>query len=70
MKQLIGEAKSEGESPVNSEEESVKAERGYTSDSELTKSPRQTSARSQSPIVVPLTMSNSTNNTGGWILVS
>lgn len=55
---------------MNSEEESVKAERGYTSDSELTKSPKQISARPQSPTVVPITMSNSTNNTGGWILVS
>lgn len=59
-------AKSEGEAPVSSEEESISTDRGYTSDSELTKSPRHVqSPRSQSPIIVPQT----TNNTGGWIIV-
>lgn len=61
-------ARSEGESPANSEEESsFKNERGYTSDSELAKSPKHGSARPQSPVIVPAAGSA---NGGGWILVS
>lgn len=58
-------ARSDGESPTNSEEESAKNERGYTSDSELAKSPRH--ARPQSPVIVPAA---GAANGGGWILVS
>lgn len=57
-----GGARSEGESPVNSEEETIKSDRGYTSDSELAKSPKHAVTRPQSPVIVP--------NGGGWILVS
>ncbi|KAK9718628.1 Guanine nucleotide exchange factor in Golgi transport N-terminal [Popillia japonica] len=67
--QLDPGARSEGEGPVSSEEESSITDRGYTSDSELTKSPKHTS-RSQSPIVLPITTPpQHTTNTGGWILV-
>lgn len=58
------EAKSEGESPLNSDEETLKNERGYTSDSELAKSPKHT--RPHSPVIVPSAVSNG----GGWILVN
>lgn len=64
-------ARSEGDSPTNSEEETLKQhERGYTSDSELTKSPKHaaaTAVRSQSPVIVPV---GASANGGGWILVS
>ncbi|RZC32907.1 Sec7 domain containing protein [Asbolus verrucosus] len=54
--------KSDGEGPPGSDEETI--DRGYTSDSELSRSPKHTSNRSQSP-----QMSPGTPNTGGWILV-
>lgn len=62
-------ARSDGESPTNSGgEESLKMERGYTSDSELAKSPRHVAAaRPQSPVIVPAA---GNANGGGWILVS
>lgn len=68
-------AKSEGEGPVSSDEEAINTDRGYTSDSELTRSPKQTAAsRSQSPTDVPITTSVSQStikgSSGGWILVS
>ncbi|KAI4455886.1 guanyl-nucleotide exchange factor [Holotrichia oblita] len=67
--QLDPGARSEGEGPVSSEEESSITDRGYTSDSELTKSPKH-SSRSQSPIILPITTPpQHTTNTGGWILV-
>lgn len=44
-------------------------DRGYTSDSELTKSPKNTSVRSQSPVLLSPT-SPASNNSGGWIFVS
>lgn len=62
-------AKSEGEGPISSEEESASTDRGYTSDSELAKSPRHASSRSQSPLIVPISSTGSHTNTGGWILV-
>ncbi|GJQ80967.1 putative regulation of ARF protein signal transduction [Trypoxylus dichotomus] len=62
-------ARSEGEGPISSEEESSITDRGYTSDSELTRSPKH-SSRSQSPIILPITTPpQHTTNTGGWILV-
>ncbi|XP_022900368.2 Golgi-specific brefeldin A-resistance guanine nucleotide exchange factor 1 [Onthophagus taurus] len=61
--------KSEGEGPVSSEEESV-SDRGYTSDSELSKSPKFNGHRSTSPVIVPpQTVPPPQNNSGGWILV-
>ncbi|ERL94183.1 hypothetical protein D910_11465 [Dendroctonus ponderosae] len=60
--------KSEGETQVNSDEESVVSDRGYTSDSELTKTPKHSNPRAQSPLIVP-TSPVGTPNTGGWILV-
>lgn len=57
-------AKSEGEGPISSEEESVATDRGYTSDSELTKSPKHNSRPNS-----PQTTSPQNNATGGWILV-
>jgi brefeldin A-resistance guanine nucleotide exchange factor 1 len=54
--------KSDGEGPPASDEESS-IDRGYTSDSELSKSPKH-SNRPHSPQVSP-----GSPNTGGWILV-
>ncbi|KAF5306262.1 hypothetical protein FQA39_LY08960 [Lamprigera yunnana] len=65
-------AKSEGEGPASSEDEVPSTDRGYTSDSELTRSPKHlVTSRSQSPIVIPITSSHTSvqNNTDGWILV-
>ncbi|KAJ8926524.1 hypothetical protein NQ314_021126 [Rhamnusium bicolor] len=59
--------KSDGETQVNSDEE-VSTDRGYTSDSELTKSPKHGQQRPHSPIIVPNSPVG-TPNTGGWILV-
>lgn len=62
--------KFEGEGPVSSEEEFLSIDRGYTSDSELVKSPRHGQIpRPQSPNIIPITIPPQTNN-GGWILVS
>ncbi|KAL3273590.1 hypothetical protein HHI36_015022 [Cryptolaemus montrouzieri] len=60
-------AKSDGER-TNDEDYSF-VDRGYTSDSELTKSPKNTAARSQSPVFMS-PVSPASNNSGGWILVS
>ncbi|CAH1155460.1 unnamed protein product [Phaedon cochleariae] len=57
--------KSEENSTVNSDEESPVTDRGYTSDSEVTKSPKH---RPQSPVIIPISPVG-TPNTGGWILV-
>lgn len=60
--------RSDGENPTNSDEEEITTDRGYTSDSELTKSPKHIDHRAYSPV-----MANSpigSPNTGGWILVS
>lgn len=55
---------------MSSEEESLSTDRGYTSDSELTKSPKHMSSRSQSPVILPIPYNGSqSNNIGGWILV-
>lgn len=67
-------AKSEGEGPASSEDETISTDRGYTSDSELTRSPRHGHiSRSQSPTVLPVSTSATQisvqNNAGGWILV-
>ncbi|XP_045476199.1 Golgi-specific brefeldin A-resistance guanine nucleotide exchange factor 1 [Harmonia axyridis] len=59
--------KSDSERP--SDEDYSFVDRGYTSDSELTKSPKNTSMRSQSPVLVSPT-SPASNNSGGWIFVS
>ncbi|KAJ8916109.1 hypothetical protein NQ315_004476 [Exocentrus adspersus] len=64
--QLDQGTKSDGENQVNSDEE-VSTDRGYTSDSELTKSPKH-GQRPHSPLIVP-TSPVGTPNTGGWILV-
>lgn len=64
-------AKSEGEAPASSEDE-INTDRGYTSDSELTRSPRHPSQRSQSPVIlapVAPPAGAQQSNTGGWILV-
>ncbi|CAG9763319.1 unnamed protein product [Ceutorhynchus assimilis] len=53
------QSKSDGENQINSDEESVVSDRGYTSDSELTK--KQKAILATSPCGTP--------NTGGWILV-
>jgi brefeldin A-resistance guanine nucleotide exchange factor 1 len=58
----IQSTKSDGEGPPASDEESS-IDRGYTSDSELSKSPKH-SNRPHSPQVSP-----GSPNTGGWILV-
>ncbi|XP_050302323.1 Golgi-specific brefeldin A-resistance guanine nucleotide exchange factor 1 [Anthonomus grandis grandis] len=58
--------KSDGENPINSDEESVVSDRGYTSDSELTKSPKHANQRAQDHLI---TSPVGTPNTGGWILV-
>lgn len=50
---------------ISSEEESIATDRGYTSDSELTRTPKHTS-RPQSPLI---TMPPTYNSTGGWIFV-
>lgn len=64
-------ARSEPECAMSSEEESLNADKGYTSDSELTKSPKHAAVRSQSPIIVPVSpIGTPQNNAGGWILVS
>lgn len=55
---------------MQSEEDTPKTDRGYTSDSELAKSPKHAAGRSHSPIIVPAVGTNTINNTGGWILVS
>ncbi|KAL1494184.1 hypothetical protein ABEB36_009823 [Hypothenemus hampei] len=60
--------KSEGENQINSDEESVISDRGYTSDSELTKNSKHSVQRAHSPLIVP-TSPIGTPNTGGWILV-
>lgn len=65
---LLG-TKSDGEAPASSEEESVSTDRGYTSDSELTRSPKHVASRPQSPIIVPVSYSGTPANAGGWILV-
>lgn len=44
------------------------SDRGYTSDSELTKSPKHNNQRANSPLILP-TSPSGTANTGGWILV-
>lgn len=68
--QLEQGTKSDGECPASSEEESLSTDRGYTSDSELTKSPKHATSRPQSPVILPVSYSGSQNgNTGGWILV-
>ncbi|KAB0793293.1 hypothetical protein PPYR_12913 [Photinus pyralis] len=64
-------AKSDGEGAASSEDEHVSTDRGYTSDSELTRSPKHvSSSRPQSPLIVtassPVTVQS---NTGGWIVV-
>lgn len=59
--------KSEGENQINSDDESIVSDRGYTSDTELTKAAR-TNQRAPSPILVPNSPIG-TPNTGGWILV-
>lgn len=57
-------ARSEGE-PHNSDEDVSITDRGYTSDSELTKSPSKlNNTRPQSPVIT-----QGSNNSGGWILV-
>lgn len=61
--------RSDGENPTNSDEDDLNTDRGYTSDSELTKSPKHVSQRSASPVIVA-TSPVGTPNTGGWILVS
>lgn len=66
--QLDQGTKSDGENQANSDEE-VSTDRGYTSDSELTKSPKHGQQRPHSPLIVP-TSPIGTPNTGGWILVS
>ncbi|KAJ3644551.1 hypothetical protein Zmor_022276 [Zophobas morio] len=55
--------KSDGEGVAPSDEE-TNTDRGYTSDSELSRSPRHANNRSQSPQFSP-----GSPNTGGWILV-
>lgn len=60
--------RSDGENPTNSDEDDVSGDRGYTSDSELTKSPKHVHQRTNSP-AVPISPVGSPN-TGGWILVS
>ncbi|KAK9887809.1 hypothetical protein WA026_000124 [Henosepilachna vigintioctopunctata] len=59
--------KSDGERP--SDEDCSFVERGYTSDSELSKTPRSSATRSQSPVLLS-PVSPTSNNSGGWILVS
>lgn len=66
--QLDQGTKSDGENQANSDEE-VSTDRGYTSDSELTKSPKHGQQRPHSPLIVPSSPVG-TPNTGGWILVS
>ncbi|XP_066139607.1 Golgi-specific brefeldin A-resistance guanine nucleotide exchange factor 1 [Euwallacea fornicatus] len=64
-----GGTKSDGETQVNSDEESVISDRGYTSDSELTKSPKHNNnQRAHSPLIVHHSPVG-TPNAGGWILV-
>ncbi|XP_076275076.1 sec7 domain-containing protein garz isoform X2 [Rhynchophorus ferrugineus] len=57
----------EGENQINSDDESVISDRGYTSDTELAKSPKNTE-RAPSPFIVPNSPIG-TPNAGGWILV-
>lgn len=58
--------KSDGEAPISSGEEEVTTERGYTSDSELTKN---SPGKLKSPEAAPLTRAIS-QQTNGWILVT
>ncbi|VEN56541.1 unnamed protein product, partial [Callosobruchus maculatus] len=62
--------KSDGENQQSGDEEAVSSDRGYTSDSELTKSPTKHNhgqQRTHSPVVS--TSPVGTPNMGGWILV-
>nr|CAI5834185.1 unnamed protein product [Callosobruchus analis] len=62
--------KSDGENQQSGDEEAVSSDRGYTSDSELTKSPSKHGhgqQRTHSPVVS--TSPVGTPNMGGWILV-
>ncbi|CAH0564253.1 unnamed protein product [Brassicogethes aeneus] len=64
--------KSDGENQLASDEEAAatSTDRGYTSDSELAKSPKHAAAqRSHSPPGVIAASPVGTPNTGGWILV-
>lgn len=58
--------RSDGENSTHSDEDGVTTERGYTSDSELAKSPKH-AQRNFSP--VSTTSQVGSPNTGGWILV-
>ncbi|XP_065163849.1 Golgi-specific brefeldin A-resistance guanine nucleotide exchange factor 1 isoform X2 [Atheta coriaria] len=63
-------AKSDGDAPASSEEETPTApDRGYQSDTDVNKSPVH-AGRSQSPLIVPVSpIGSPQNNSGGWILV-
>lgn len=67
-------AKSEGEGPISSDEEAISTDRGYTSDTELTRSPKSGAPRPQSPVVAavttPVSQATTRSSSGGWILVS
>lgn len=60
--------RSDGENPTNSDEEEISTERGYTSDSELTKSPKHIQHRTHSPAATNSPVGSP--NAGGWILVT
>ncbi|KAK5641442.1 hypothetical protein RI129_009989 [Pyrocoelia pectoralis] len=63
-------AKSDGEGAASSEDENPSTDRGYTSDSELTRSPKHApSSRSQSPLVSVGSQVTAQSNAGGWIVV-
>lgn len=59
--------RSDGENPTNSDEDDISADRGYTSDSELTKSPKHVQPRTNSTVIPNSPVGSP--NTGGWILV-
>ncbi|CAH1968968.1 unnamed protein product [Acanthoscelides obtectus] len=69
MPQMDQGTKSDGENQQSGDEEAISSDRGYTSDSELTKSPTKHNHGQQRTHSPSATSPVGTPNMGGWILV-